>query len=181
MVSWRTMWSSKRNCGRRDKFLSDTDTEVIPHLVTEELKQGAGFIEAVRKALSQMTGSYALGVIKESENMLIAAKKESPLVIGIGEEELFLASDVPALIGRTNRFVFLEDNDMAIMKDGTLRLMDVDGKTVERQVHVINWTGAMAEKGGYKHFMLKEIFEQPGAISGHAHRKGQGRAGRGRV
>jgi glucosamine--fructose-6-phosphate aminotransferase (isomerizing) len=83
----------------------------------------------------------------------------------LGDGEFFVASDVPALIGRTNRFIYLEDNDMAVMKDGVLRLMDMDGKEVERTVHIIHWTGAMAEKGGYKHFMLKEIFEQPRAIS----------------
>ena len=146
-------------------FLSDTDTEVIPHLITNRLKKGAGFVEAVRLTLSEMTGSYALGIMREKEQVMIAAKKESPLVLGIGDGEFFVASDVPALIGRTNRFIFLEDNDMAVIKDGALLLMDVDGKEVERKVHVINWTGAMAEKGGFKHFMLKEIFEQPRALS----------------
>src|SRR5208283_5072781 len=96
---------------------------------------------------------------------LIAAKKESPLVLGIGEGEFFVASDAPALIGRTNRFIFLEDDDMAVMRDGTLQITDKTGRVVERTIHTINWTGAMAEKGGYKHFMLKEIFEQPRAIS----------------
>jgi glutamine---fructose-6-phosphate transaminase (isomerizing) len=146
-------------------FLSDTDTEVIPHLITNHLKKGADFVEAVRLSLAEMDGSYALGIMREKEKVMIAAKKESPLVLGLGEGEFFVASDVPALIGRTNRFIFLEDNDMAVMKDGALRLMDVDGKEVERVVHIIHWTGAMAEKGGYKHFMLKEIFEQPRAIS----------------
>jgi glucosamine--fructose-6-phosphate aminotransferase (isomerizing) len=147
------------------KFLSDTDTEVIPHLIAERLKQGADFVAAVRAALAEMTGSYALGIIKEQEQTLIAAKKESPLVLGLGDGEFFVASDAPALIGRTNRFVFLEDHDLAVMRQGELRIMDGAGREVERKVHVINWTGAMAEKGGYKHFMLKEIFEQPRAIS----------------
>jgi glucosamine--fructose-6-phosphate aminotransferase (isomerizing) len=146
-------------------FLSDTDTEVIPHLITNRLKKGADFVEAVRSSLAEMAGSYALGIMREKEKMMIAAKKESPLVLGLGDGEFFIASDVPALVGRTNRFIFLEDNDMAVMKDGILRLVDVDGKEVERTVHIIHWTGAMAEKGGYKHFMLKEIFEQPRAIS----------------
>jgi glutamine---fructose-6-phosphate transaminase (isomerizing) len=147
------------------QFLSDTDTEVIPHLIQDHLDQGLNFIDAVRAALNEMAGSYALGVLKESEQTLVAAKKESPLVIGVGDGETFVASDVPALIGRTNRFIFLEDNDIAIMKDGKLRLMNAKGKTIQREMHIINWTGAMAEKGGYKHFMLKEIFEQPRAIS----------------
>jgi glucosamine--fructose-6-phosphate aminotransferase (isomerizing) len=147
------------------KFLSDTDTEVIPHLVSAHMREGAPFIEAVRLSLGQMHGSYALGIIKETEQTLIAAKKESPLVLGVGDGEFFIASDAPALIGRTNRFIFLEDNDLAVMKGGDLLVLDGEGNRVERQVQVLNWTGAMAEKGGYKHFMLKEIFEQPRAIS----------------
>jgi glucosamine--fructose-6-phosphate aminotransferase (isomerizing) len=146
-------------------FLSDTDTEVIPHLIADRLADGATFTEAVRLTLAEMTGSYAIGVIRESEKTLIAARKESPLVLGIGDGELFIASDAPALVGRTNRFVFLEDNDIAIMKDDHLQIIDVTGAQVDRPVQSINWTGAMAEKGGYKHFMLKEIFEQPRAIS----------------
>ena len=147
------------------KFLSDTDTEVIPHLIAEHLKEGADFMGAVRASLAEMSGSYALGIIKEQEQTLIAAKKESPLVLGLGDGEFFIASDAPALIGRTNRFIFLEDLDLAVMRQGKLRIMDGAGRPVERKIHVINWTGAMAEKGGYKHFMLKEIFEQPRAIS----------------
>ena len=102
------------------KFLSDTDTEVIPHLISEHMKEGAGFMEAVRLSLAEMHGSYALGIIRENEQTLIAAKKESPLVLGIGEGEFFIASDAPALIGKTNRFIFLEDNDIAVMKGGEL-------------------------------------------------------------
>jgi glucosamine--fructose-6-phosphate aminotransferase (isomerizing) len=147
------------------KFLSDTDTEVIPHLIADRLTEGAAFPEAVRAALSEITGSYAIGVIREKEQTLIAARKESPLVLGIGDGELFIASDAPALVGRTNRFVFLEDDDIAVMESGRLRIIDGSGKQVDRAVQSINWTGAMAEKGGYKHFMLKEIFEQPRAIS----------------
>jgi glutamine---fructose-6-phosphate transaminase (isomerizing) len=146
-------------------FLSDTDTEVIPHLISERLKEGAGFAAAVRATLSEMSGAYALGIIRESEKTLIAARKESPLVLGLGEGEFFVASDAPALVGRTNRFIFLEDDDMAVMQGDTLTITDKTGQVVERKVHTINWTGAMAEKGGYKHFMLKEIFEQPRAIS----------------
>jgi glucosamine--fructose-6-phosphate aminotransferase (isomerizing) len=146
-------------------FTSDTDTEVIPHLIAERVRKGADFVEAVRATLAEMTGSYALGILKESEKILIAAKKESPLVIGVGNGEWFVASDVPALIGRTNRFIFLEDQDIAVLREGELLMMDVQGKPVERKIHVLNWSGAMAEKGGYRHFMLKEIFEQPRAVS----------------
>ena len=114
------------------KFLSDTDTEVIPHLIADRLAQGAAFPEAVRATLAEMTGSYAIGVIREKEQTLIAARKESPLVLGIGDGELFIASDAPALVGRTNRFVFLEDDDVAIMKKGQLRIIDGSGREVER-------------------------------------------------
>jgi glutamine---fructose-6-phosphate transaminase (isomerizing) len=147
------------------EFLSDTDTEVIPHLIAEHLKQGADFETAVRKSLDDMNGSYAIAVIRQSERTLIAARKESPLVLGIGDGELFVASDAPALIGKTNRFIFLEDDDVAVLRDDSLKIIDGNGNQVERTVHPINWSGAMAEKGGYKHFMLKEIFEQPRAIA----------------
>ena len=148
-----------------DIFLSDTDTEVIPHLIKSHMRKGEDFLAAVRSSLDEIAGSFALGIIREEDRTLIAAKKESPLVIGIGDGEYFIASDVPALIGLTNRFIFLEDGDMAVMKEDGIRLTDLGGKTVDRPVQVINWTAAMAEKGGYKHFMLKEIFEQPRAIS----------------
>lgn len=148
-----------------DKFLSDTDTEVIPHLIRSHMERGEDFLSAVRSSLGEVAGSYALGIIREKEKTLVAAKKESPLVIGIGSGEYFVASDVPALVGLTNRFIFLEDGDLAVMKEDGLYLMDMEGKHLDRPIQVINWTAAMAEKGGYKHFMLKEIFEQPRAIS----------------
>ncbi|HAR95979.1 MAG TPA: glutamine--fructose-6-phosphate transaminase (isomerizing) [Deltaproteobacteria bacterium] len=148
-----------------DTFLSDTDTEVIPHLIKSHMNKGEDFVTAVRSSIDDIAGSFALGIIREEEKTLIAAKKESPLVIGIGDGEYFIASDVPALIGLTNRFIFLEDGDMAVMNEDGIHLTDLEGKGVDRPVQVINWTAAMAEKGGYKHFMLKEIFEQPRAIS----------------
>lgn len=147
------------------KFLSDTDTEVIPHLVADYLDKGKDFIEAVRLTLKELKGSYALGIMREDERVIIAAKKESPLIIGIGDGEFFIASDAPPILNRTNRIIFLEDNDIAVFKDDTFMLINQDGDSIERKVHQVNWSGAMAEKGGYKHFMLKEIFEQPRAIS----------------
>lgn len=147
------------------KFLSDTDTEVIPHLITSYLKKGRNFVDAVRLSLKELEGSYALGIIRETEKVLIAARKESPLIIGVGAGEYFIASDAPAIINRTKRFIFLEDNDIAIFGDGAVRLIDLEGKTVKRKIHQVQWSDAMAEKGGFKHFMLKEIFEQPRAIS----------------
>jgi glucosamine--fructose-6-phosphate aminotransferase (isomerizing) len=146
-------------------FLSDTDTEVIPHLIISFMRKGMTFTDAIRKALSELQGSFAVGIINENEHVMVAAKKESPLIVGVGDGEYFIASDAPAVLDRTNRFIFLEDGDMAVFKDKTFSLMNLDGKEIVRPVRTISWTGAMAEKGGYKHFMLKEIFEQPRAIS----------------
>ena len=151
--------------GEGHKFLSDTDTEVIPHLILSYSNKGLPFVDAVRAALEELKGSYALGIIREKERVLIAAKKESPLIVGIGVGEFFIASDIPAILNRTNRFIFLEDNDMAVFSDGKYSIVNGDGTPVDRKIHEVHWSGAMAEKGGYKHFMLKEIFEQPRAIS----------------
>ena len=146
-------------------FLSDTDTEVIPHLVVSFIRKGMTFTDAIRHALAELQGSFAVGIINENEHVMVAAKKESPLIVGVGDGEYYIASDAPAVLDRTNRFIFLEDGDMAVFKDKKLSLMNLDGKEVVRPVRTISWTGAMAEKGGFKHFMLKEIFEQPRAIS----------------
>lgn len=146
-------------------FLSDTDTEVIPHMIANYMNRGKTFLDAVLSTLNEVKGSYALGIIREKERTLIAAKKESPLIIGVGDGEYYIASDAPAIIKRTNRFIFLEDRDVAIIKDNTLELINTDGEKVERRIQTVQWSDAMAEKGGYKHFMLKEIFEQPRAIS----------------
>jgi glucosamine--fructose-6-phosphate aminotransferase (isomerizing) len=147
------------------EFLSDTDTEVIPHLIKDHMNDGMNFLDAVRTTLKELKGSYAVGILKEDERVLIAARKESPLIVGIGDGEYFIASDAPAIINRTNRFIFLEDNDIVILRNNTMKLINIDGETVERPIQRVQWTDAMAEKGGYKHFMLKEIFEQPRAIS----------------
>lgn len=147
------------------KFLSDTDTEVIPHLITNYLDAGMTFVDSVRTALSELRGSYAVGIISERTRSMMAAKRESPLIVGIGNGEFFIASDVPAILDRTNKFVFLEDGDMALFEESGFSVTDQGGNKVGRAVHTVNWTGAMAEKGGYRHFMLKEIFEQPRAIA----------------
>jgi len=146
-------------------FNSDTDTEVIPHLIVSSMRKGMPFIDAIRRALAELQGSFAVGIINENEHIMVAAKKESPLIVGVGNDEYFIASDAPAVLDRTNRFIFLEDGDMAVFGDKGLSLMDLEGKELVRPIQTVSWTGAMAEKGGYKHFMLKEIFEQPRAIS----------------
>ena len=146
-------------------FQSDTDTEVIPHLIAACRSQGMAFADAVRAALAQLRGSYALAVMSERERVLVAAKKESPLILGIGDDAFFVASDAPAILDKTKRLIFLEDDDVAVLSDEGLLLTDMQGRAIDRKVNTIRWGGAMAEKGGFKHFMLKEIFEQPRALS----------------
>ncbi len=151
--------------GEGHTFTSDTDTEVIPHLIASLLGKAGTFEGAVRAALAMLKGSYAVGIIREGEDTLIAAKKESPLLVGLGDGEYIIASDAPAIINRTNRFIFLEDDDIVVIQKGDLKIRNLDGEEVTREVRSVQWSGAMAEKGGYRHFMLKEIFEQPRAIS----------------
>jgi len=147
-------------------FTSETDTEVIAHLIDHLLRQGIRFDEAVRRALGKIKGSYALAVLCEKEpDKLIAARSESPLVVGLGEGELFIASDTPAVLNYTRNFIFLEDGEMAVLSDGEVEVLDLEGKGISREPKRVMWNPLMAEKGGYKHFMLKEIMEQPRAIA----------------
>ncbi|MBI5440042.1 MAG: glutamine--fructose-6-phosphate transaminase (isomerizing) [Deltaproteobacteria bacterium] len=153
-------------CAAGHCFASETDTEVIPHLVSRFVTQGAGLEEAVRQALGRLRGSYAIAVISLKEpRRLVAARRASPLVLGIGEGANYVASDIPALLSHTRRFVFLEDGDVAVLEPGGTRITDLAGAPVARKVQNIQWSPAMAEKGGFKHFMLKEIFEQPRAVA----------------
>jgi glucosamine--fructose-6-phosphate aminotransferase (isomerizing) len=146
-------------------FNSETDTEVICHLVHDLIQQGLPFEEAVRRALHEIKGSYALGILYEGEGgKLIGARNESPLVVGLGDREFFIASDTPAVLSYTRDFMFLEDGQMVVVADGEVTVKNLEGETVEPHTRRIDWSPLMAEKGGYKHFMLKEIFEQPEAI-----------------
>jgi glucosamine--fructose-6-phosphate aminotransferase (isomerizing) len=147
-------------------FTSETDTEVIAHLIDHFIGKGLPFEEGVRHALGEIKGSYALGILCEKEpNKLIAARSESPLVVGLGEGELFIASDTPAVLNYTRDFIFLEDGEMAVLSDGEVGIMDLEGKVLPRESKRVIWNPLMAEKGGYKHFMLKEIMEQPRAVT----------------
>ncbi len=147
------------------KFSSETDTEIISHLINEYIEQGFSFFESVRRALENVKGSYALGILCEKEReTLIAARKESPLVIGIGNKEYFIASDIPAVLPHTKDFIFMDDGEIALIKPDGVRLFNEKGKRISKEIKRVNWTPVMAEKGGYKHFMLKEIFEQPRAV-----------------
>lgn len=146
------------------RFTSETDTEVIAHLIEKYLD---GDLElAVSKALEKVVGAYALGVLwLKRPDMLIAARKQSPLVIGVSENECFMASDIPALLPYTNKVIFLEDGQMAILRGDSIELKDIFSRELlDKKVQEIKWDASMAEKAGYKHFMLKEIYEQPDAI-----------------
>ena len=152
-------------------FKSDTDTEVIAHLIEEELRSSGNFEEAMRKALLKLKGSFALGVIYAGEpDRIYFVRNESPLVLGVGEGENFAASDVPAFLEYTNRAVFLDDGEYAVLTKDSYSVKKLKtGEPVKKSVQEIDWTLDMAEKAGYPHFMLKEIHEQPRAIKDAIH------------
>lgn len=145
------------------KFLSETDTEVLPHLIEKHYK---GNLEsAVRRALKDARGTYAIAVIHKGEpDKLVGARCGSPLIIGVGKGENFLASDCPAILDRTRDVIFVEDKDVVTLKKDSIRVSDLNGKPIARRPTHIDWDISQAEKGGYAHFMLKEIYEQPRVI-----------------
>jgi glucosamine--fructose-6-phosphate aminotransferase (isomerizing) len=147
------------------KFVTETDTEIVAHLVEKHSVNNTPLEEAVRKSLKELRGIYALVFLSAKEPMkIVAARLGPPSVIGIGDGEYFVASDIPALLEHTRNMFFLADGDIAVLTRDGVKVMDHDGRTVERLTQHVAWDPIMVEKGGYKHFMQKEIFEQPRAV-----------------
>lgn len=141
-------------------FRSQTDTEVIAHLIEDNFEDCMK--DALLKSLRMIEGSYALGIVSSKRpDKIYAARNESPLIIGIGKEENFIASDVPAILSYTNRIIYLENKEIAVLTKDEVKLYNINGEEVKRNACVVKWNAEMAEKMGYKHFMLKEIHEQP--------------------
>jgi glucosamine--fructose-6-phosphate aminotransferase (isomerizing) len=146
---------------------SDTDTELIAHLIDRLVREGRDLLTAVREACRQLTGSYALAAVCEHEPRLLVTAKNggSPIIVGVGEKESFLASDIPAVLPHTRDIILLHDGDFAVLSEAGIEICDIEGSSLDREFQKIAWDPVSAEKGGYDHFMQKEIFEQPRAIT----------------
>ena len=147
------------------EFKSETDTEIIPNLISAHLQTESDFLSAVVKTVQELKGSYALGILSLDEpDQLIAVRKDSPLIVGIADGESFIASDVPAILQYTNQIVYLDNLEIAVLSTGTPEFYDYNLKPITKRVDEITWSAELAEKGGYDHFTLKEIHEQPKAL-----------------
>jgi glucosamine--fructose-6-phosphate aminotransferase (isomerizing) len=147
-------------------FSSETDTEIVAHLVDEFIQEGQSFLDAVRTTMDKIKGSYALGILYEGdETCLIGARNEAPLVLGLGQGEYFIASDVPPILTYTRNFIFMEDGEVALLSSKGVKIYGTNGNELSKEPKRVDWNPLMAEKCGYKHFMLKEIFEQPRAVT----------------
>lgn len=145
------------------KFYSQTDTEVIPNLI--DYFYDNDLVDAVMKAISRMEGSYALGIVSSLEpDKIVAVRKDSPLIVGLGENEYFIASDVPAILNHTRDIYYLDDKEVVVLKNDGVTVYSPEGEIIKKEVHHVTWNANAAEKGGFEHFMLKEIHEQPKAI-----------------
>ncbi len=147
------------------RFVTETDTEIIAHLIEEYLKQHRSFEEAVRAAVLELRGIFALSIINADEpDTIIAVRQGPPVVIGLGDREFFVASDIPPILHHTRDVFFLGDGEIAIINKDAVRVTDFEGNAVQPSIQRITWDPIMAEKGGFKHFMLKEIYEQPRSV-----------------
>jgi len=147
------------------QFVTETDTEIIAHLIEEHLKQGSGFEQAVRETVRELRGIFALSILSADEpDTVISARLGPPVVIGVGDGEYFVASDIPAILEHTRDVFFLGDGEIAVITKDAVRVTDFAGNPVEPERQRITWDPIQAEKGGFKHFMLKEIYEQPRAV-----------------
>ncbi len=146
---------------------SDTDTELIAHLIDEFVQAGRDLLSAVRAAARELTGSYAIAVVCDKEpNLLVTAKQGgSPIIIGHGDKQAFLASDIPAVLPYTREIISLRDGDFAVLAEDLVQVVDIEGRILDREFQTVQWDPVSAEKGGFDHFMQKEIFEQPRAIT----------------
>jgi len=146
-------------------FRSETDTEVIAHLIEKYLKEDRDIEVATRRALNDVTGAYAIGVLWNGDpNRIVGAKCGSPLVVGLGQADFFFASDIPAILNHTRNVLFLNDEEIVVLTRDGVHITTLAGEVVQRPVEKVLWSPILAEKGGYKHFMLKEIYEQPRAV-----------------
>ncbi len=147
-------------------FTSETDTEVIAHLIDRHIGKGKDLTQAVRDALKEVRGAYAIAIMKEEEpDLLVGARNGCPLVVGLGQGEYFLASDIPAILSHTRDVIFLDDEELAVLSPEGVQVTKVaGGDPIAKEVSRVMWNPVMAEKGGYRHFMLKEIFEQPRSL-----------------
>jgi glutamine---fructose-6-phosphate transaminase (isomerizing) len=147
------------------RFVTETDTEIIAHLIEEHLRHDMTFEEAVRTTAGELRGIFALSIINADEpDTIIAVRQGPPVVIGLGDREFFVASDIPPILHHTRDVFFLGDGELAIINKDAVRVIDFEGNTVQPSIQRITWDPIMAEKGGFKHFMLKEIYEQPRAV-----------------
>lgn len=147
------------------RFVTETDTEIIAHLIEEHLKEHLNFEQAVRAAVSELRGIFALSIIHADEpDTIIAVRQGPPVVIGLGDREFFVASDIPPILHHTRDVFFLGDGEIAVITKDAVRVIDFEGNSVQPAIQRITWDPIMAEKGGFKHFMLKEIYEQPRSV-----------------
>ena len=147
------------------RFVTETDTEIIAHLIEEHLRHNSTFEQAVRSAVSELRGIFALSIINADEpDTIIAVRQGPPVVIGLGDREFFVASDIPPILQHTRDVFFLGDGEIAIINKDAVRVVDFEGNSVQPSIQRITWDPIMAEKGGFKHFMLKEIYEQPRSV-----------------